>query len=100
MEQSMNTGTPMPEEKKSTSAIVSIIVIVLIIALGAYYFLKQVPLPAEEPAGAPASAVEQTDGTVSALSTQGTSTDIADIQKDLNATNLSGLDAGLSNVAI
>lgn len=100
MDQNMNTGTPMPEEKKSTSAVVSIIVIVLVIALGAYYFLKQVPLPAEEPAGAPASAVEQADATASALSAQGTSTDITDIQKDVNATDLKNLDAGLNNVAI
>lgn len=100
MDQNMNMGTPMPEEKKPTGAIISITVIVLVIVLGAYYFLKQVPLPAEESAGTPASATEQTDTTVSALSAQGTSTDIVDIQKDLNATNLSGLDAGLNNVAI
>lgn len=88
---------PVPEEKKSTGAIISIIVIVLILAAGAYYFLKQVPLT-DNVILTPAET--QADASISALSTQGTSTDLADIQKDLDATNLSGLDAGLSDVAI
>lgn len=94
----MNMGTPMPEEKKSTSAVVSIIVIVFVIALGAYYFLKQVPLTPESGANAPSGL--PVDSAVSALSEQGTSTDIVDIQKDLNSTNLNNLDSGLSNVTI
>lgn len=93
----MNMGTPMPEEKKPAGAIISIIVIVLVIALGAYYFLKQVPLSEE---GALTPSETQSDASISNLSTQGTSSDIVDIQKDLDATNLNNLDSGLSNVAI
>jgi len=98
MEQ-MNMGTQMPqapEEKKSVGATVSIVVVVLVLAFGSYYFLKQVPTgfdvltPSEI----------QADSAISSLSTQGTSTDLADIQKDLDATDLSGLDAGLSDIAI
>lgn len=101
MDQNMNMGTPvppMPEEKKSTGAIISIIVIVLILAAGAYYFLKQVPAPSEMNTLTPAGT--EADQTISALTTQGTSTNLTDIQKDLDATNLSGLDAGLGNLSI
>lgn len=73
------------EEKKPIGAIVSIIVIVLVLVFGASYFFKQVPSPALTPAEI------QADPTISTLSTQGTSTNVADIQKDLNATDLSGL---------
>lgn len=89
---------PMPEEKKPVGSIVSIIVIVIVIAFGAYYFLKQVPVSKETGTLAPAEL--QADQAISALSTQGTSTDLADIQKDLDATNFSDLDAGLSDIKI
>lgn len=98
MEQNMNMGTPMPEEKTATGSIIGIIVIVLVLAFGAYYFLKQVPLSTETGELTPAEM--QGDAAISGLSTQGTSTDINDIQKDLDATNLTGLDAGLSDIVI
>ena len=92
-------GAKMPEEKKSVGSTISIIVIVLILAIGAYYFLNQVPV--EEGLGALLTPAEvQSDATISNLSTQGTSTNLADIQKDLDATDLSNLDAGLSDIAI
>lgn len=100
MDQNINTGgTPMPEEKKSVGTMISIIIVVLILAFGAYYFLKQVPV--EEGIGSLLTPAEvQNDATISNLSAQGTSTDLGDIQKDLDATDLSGLDAGLSDIAI
>ncbi len=88
---------PAGAEKKSTGAIISIIVIVLVVAFGGYYFLKQVPLTSNDVL---TPAETQADASISALSVQGTSTDLADIQKDLDATNLSGLDAGLGDIAI
>jgi flagellar basal body-associated protein FliL len=101
MEQNINTGTPMPEEKSSMTSIASIILIVVVLAAGAFYFFKQVPVPTEQtPATNTTPAQEQADATVSGLSAQGTSTDLTDIQKDLNATDLSGVDAGLSDIAI
>jgi len=93
------TGAPMPEEKSSMSAIISIIVIVLVLAGGAFYFFKQVPVP-EVMSDLNAPAALQADTTLTGLGTQGTSTDLADIEADLNATNLSGVDAGLSDIAI
>lgn len=84
---------PQTEEKKPVGAIISIIVIVIVLAFGASYFLKQVPVPEE-------ATETQADATVSALSTQGTSTDIADIQKDINATDFSNVGTGLGDIAI
>ncbi|MBI5401076.1 MAG: hypothetical protein HZB12_03100 [Candidatus Yonathbacteria bacterium] len=86
------------EEKKPIGAIVSIIVIVLVLVLGAYYSLRQLP-PTTEVANEP-SGVGLADSTVSALSTQGTSTEIDAIQKDLNATDFSSVGTGLSDIAI
>lgn len=94
MDQNTNNGAQMPE-KKSTGAIISIIIIVLVLAYGAFYFSKQVPLPAGN-AGLTPSEI-QADPTISSLSKQGASTDLADIQKDLEATDFSGLDAGLTD---
>lgn len=88
------------EEKKPVGAIISIIIIVFVLAFGAYYFLKQVPSVPEEKGSALIPTEIPADQTISALSTQGTSTELVDIKKDLDATNLSGLDAGLSNMAI
>lgn len=87
------------EEKKPIGSIISITVIVFVLAFGAYYFLKQVPAPVDEATTLTPTEI-QADSTISTLSNQGTSTDLTEIQKDLNATNLSGLDEGLSNVAI
>ncbi|MDO8604047.1 MAG: hypothetical protein Q7K40_01410 [bacterium] len=98
MDTNMNMGTQMPTEKKSTGATISIIVIVLVLAFGAYYFLKQVPAGMDN--GAVTESELQNDQVANALSTQGSSTDIADIQKDLDATDFSGIDAGLSDVTI
>ena len=95
----MNMGAPMPEEKKPVGSIISIIIIVLVLVLGAYYFLRQVPV--EEGLEALLTPAEvQNDTAISALSTQGASTELADIQKDLDATDFSNLDAGLRDIEI
>lgn len=98
MDQNINIGTPSPE-KGPVGAKISIIIVVLILAFGAYYFLRQVPV--EEGIGSLLTPAEvQNDATISNLSAQGTSTDLGDIQKDLDATDLSGLDAGLGDITI
>lgn len=98
MDQNINMGT-QTEEKKSVGAIVSIIIIVFVLAFGAYYFLKQVPVESENESRLVPSET-QVDTTISNLSTQGTSTELSDIEKDLNATDLTGIDAGLSDIVI
>ena len=98
MAQNINIVTPSPE-KGPIGAKISIIIVVLILAFGAYYFLKQVPV--EEGLDTLLTPSEvQSDAAISNLSAQGTSTELSDIQKDLDATDLSGLDAGLSDIEI
>ncbi len=98
MDTNMNMGTPTPEEKTPVGAIVGIVVIVLVLAVGAFYFFQQVPLPADDEILTPAET--QADSSISNLSTQGTSTNIEDIKKDLDKTDLTGIDAGLNDIAI
>lgn len=96
-------ATGVAPEKSSVGIIVSIIVIVLVLSAGAYYFLKQVPTSTDLNSQDQTPVVTtpaDVDVVTSTLSTQGTSTDIADIQADLNSTDLTGLDAGLSDIAI
>lgn len=99
MDQNINMGgTTTPEEKKPLGTMISIVIVVLVIAFGAYYFLKQVPTATENVILTPAEI--QADATISSLSAQGTSTDLSDIQKDLEATDFSNIDAGLSDIEI
>lgn len=102
-EQNMNTnqgmsnmGTPVPEKTKSTGTTIGIIIILLVLAFGAWYFFNQVSMKNAEPV---TENTEQASMAISALSAQGTSTDMADIEKDLNATDLSGIDAAASAIA-
>lgn len=88
----MNMDTSMPQEKSSMGVIISIVAVVLVVAFVAFYFFKQSPANPEN------MEVPVTDSTVSALSAQGTSTNIADIEKDLNAADISTVDVGLSDI--
>ena len=85
--------SPRPNEKEPAGVMVSIVIIVLLIFAGAYYFSRRVPLSVEEP------ITEETDPMVAALSTQGTSDEVVDIQRDIDATpDLSVIGADLVNV--
>ena len=85
-------------------------VVLLLAALGGGYFLYQraqepVLLPTPSPKPAPQIATPQPtpvvaqDEQVSALSKQGLSDEIEAIEADLNSTDLSKIDAELTNVA-
>lgn len=101
MDQNTNMNVSgQPEEKGAAGITIGIIIVVLVLVFGAYYFFKQVPV-IDESVGASLTPKEMAaDETVSALSSQGTSTEISDIQKDLNATDLSNVGTGVSNIAI
>lgn len=79
-----------------TGVIISAIVIVIVIALGAYYFLNKTP--SNQIPNALTTTDLQADASIADLSTQGTSTDITNITKDLQATDFSGINAGLENI--
>lgn len=89
--ENMNMGTGAPEEKKSTGAVISIVIIVLLLAFGAYYFLKQVPA-----GDLSNSSATDSDQVAAALSAQGNSTELDAIQRDLDSSDYSKIDAGLS----
>lgn len=98
MEQNTSTGA-QPPEKGSTGAMISIIVIVFVLVFGAFYSLKKVPTVVETKNVQTTTPKEVlADPLVSAIGTQGTSTEIRDIQKDLNATDFSNLGAGLGDI--
>lgn len=90
---------PIPEAPKAkkeggTGSIIAIIVIVLILIAGGYYYFTTGINPAS-PAGGDGAATEDA---VAALNEQGTSDDLGDIEADLNATDLSGLDNAASDI--
>lgn len=83
-------------EKEPAGAMISIIIVVLVMLVGAYYFSKQIPLTTPPPV-----VSEEVDPMVAALSSQGTSDEIADIQRDIDATpDLSLIGADLANVQL
>ncbi len=71
------------DEKGSAGSLVSIIIVFAVIALGAYYFSKRVPTQTNTVAE---QNVPEQDPMVTAFATQGSSDEIADIQKDIAAT--------------
>ena len=84
-----------PPEKNQIGPAVAVIIIVLILAAGGFYFWKtqmaQRSMTPEDILGAEDPVLEE-------LQAQGASDEIADIETDLNATVLGGLDAELSNI--
>jgi len=89
-----NTEAPkLPKQSNNIGPVIGIIIIVILLVLGGvYYFTTGV------------QELRQNDdpsiiagGEVEALKTQGTSSDLADIEADLNATDFSGLDEASSD---
>lgn len=91
---------PAPEAPKAkkeggTGSIIAIIVIVLILIAGGYYYFTTGINTAGFPVGEDGAATEDA---VAALNEQGTSDDLGDIEADVNATDLSGLDGAASDI--
>lgn len=82
-----------PSEKGSLGPIVGILIIVLVIAFGGYYFwttqLKDRFMTDDMSAD---EILNQEDEALMELQQQGSSDEIADIEADLDATDLEGLD--------
>ena len=84
-----------PDEKEPVGVMVSIVIIVLVIFAGAYYFSKRVAIPLEAP------TKEGVDPMIVALSAQGTSDEIVDIKRDIDATpDLSLIGAELASIQL
>lgn len=99
-------GVPLsnvPEEKKHVGPLIGIIIIVVVIILGGLYFWGQKVnnvAPQENTADSMTAekVAGQADESLNALKTQGTSDSVADIEADLSATVLNGLDAEVGSI--
>lgn len=102
-EQNMNQAAPaqaQPESAPSTTAanvfdeksngvgpIVGVIIVVVLLIIGGVYYYMRMQAPTGPAAEVPTGA----DPATEALRTQGTSSNVADIEADLNATNVDNL---------
>lgn len=90
------TQVSMPEEPKKQNggigATIGIVIIIILLALGGvYYFttgVEQIPTYEQQ----------EQDAAVEALENQGTSSNLADIEADVNATDLSETDLLIDDI--
>jgi len=100
-DEKMEASVKMPVQEKHTGGAIGAIIIVIILAVGGlYYWGKQInerqvtvndAMTAEEIANNP-------DARTEILGAQGSSDEVLDIEADLDATNLEGLDAELDAI--
>lgn len=94
----------VPEEKTHVGPLIGIIIIAVVMILGGLYFWGQkvndmIPPHKDVASDQTAEKVAgQSDEALNALETQGTSDSVADIEADLNATVLDGLDAEAGSI--
>jgi len=99
--QQNTTGTPagLPQEEKSMGALIGSIIVIAVIVLGGIYLWitrsSESPTQTETP---PLGQTVKPDEATAALLVQGTSSEISAIEKDLSATNLNNIDAGMSDI--
>jgi hypothetical protein len=95
MNPEMNQGASAPQ-KESAGALISIIIVAILLIVGAYYAFRNVPLPENN-----LPTVSTDDQLVTALSKQGSSDEIQDIEFDLAATpDLSVIGSGLGDIQL
>lgn len=89
-------STPETKTAKGGSAgsVIAIIIIIVLLALGAFYYITVEVDQLKDVDQAAQIVGDEEDQ----LRTQGTSNDLADIEADLNATDLSGLDSASAGV--
>jgi uncharacterized protein YpmB len=81
----------MGSEPKSHGALVGSIIIVLILIVGGVYYYKSAKTQVAKDQIEATQVSQQADMQVQTLSTQGTSDTIADIEADLNTTDINTL---------
>lgn len=93
-----DTVSQPQEDKKSVGSIIGIIIIIVIIIIGGLYYWGSYLNKQDLASLTPEEIASQDDTAVEQLQEQGTSDEIADIEADLNATDLEGLDAELEQI--
>ncbi|NTV44385.1 MAG: hypothetical protein HGA67_01665 [Candidatus Yonathbacteria bacterium] len=103
--QPTNPATPsIPVHETSWGTIVGIIIVVIVLAVGSLYFWgkevndRQNALPAINENVTAQDILGGTDPTTEALKQQDTSDAIGSIEKDVNATDLTSVDAETNNI--
>ena len=108
--QPMNTPSPAPAptpapEKSGMGGVIALVIIVLALLAGGYFLMgkmktKQLPesIPTATTQTAPTTDSAPEAAAVDPNTIQGTGTDVADIEKDLNATDLDTLSADLNAI--
>lgn len=96
----VEASVKMPIPEKHTGGTIGAVIIVIILIVGGLYFWgKQINNNAVVDGGITAEEIISTvDTKTNALENQGTSDTVTSIEKDLNVTNLDGLDAELGNI--
>ncbi|MBL7045458.1 MAG: hypothetical protein ISR99_00245 [Parcubacteria group bacterium] len=94
----VETGGDMSEEKKSSGPFVGIVIIVLVLVVGGLYFWGSKLSKERQDLVTPEEIQAEADPSLEALSTQSTSDAVADIEADLDTTDLGGLDAELADI--
>ncbi|HEY4495758.1 MAG TPA: hypothetical protein VJC04_00135 [Candidatus Paceibacterota bacterium] len=92
----MEPNTNQTSENKPAGPIIGVVIIILILVVGALYFWGA--KLNKEANQTPENILSAEDQTLNQLQTQSTSTEVTDINADLNATVLDGLDADLQNI--
>ncbi len=97
-----------PDQKDGAGAKIGAAIIVILIVLGGVYFVRQYTLSADEraeridtqEAAELDTTMEENAAIVEQLSTVSTSTDLSDIEADLNATDLGDIDAEIDKIGL
>lgn len=93
----------MPQKEGSTSGVIAIIVIVVLLALGGIYYLLTSGTsmqPVNDTMPTMEEVANSSDPDVQAAMSQGSSDALAEIEADLNSTDLTGIDAELAELGI
>ncbi len=90
-----NLGTLSPE-RESKGPVVGIVVIIVLLILGGVYLWQS--KSTEVPVNTDDQTASTTDEMTQQLSNQGSSTNPKDIEADVNATNLDGIDKELNQI--
>lgn len=88
----------MPEKSTSGPLIGVAIIIIMLVAGGIYFWSTTIDRVEEENKSSAPESMTDVDTIVNQLSTQGTSDEIADIEADLNTTELDNLDSELDSL--
>ena len=86
------------DEKKSMGPIVGIAIIVILIIYGGLYYWGGKIKNQDQKSATAEEILNQEDGSLDLLRTQRPSDEIADIEADLDSTNLEGLDKELDDI--